>query len=197
MPHTPANPRLDHRHFAAGDISAADKLPVAAALLHSHKVGPNQCTSVVVHSTSASLAAVWSILRRFDAPQAYKTFVRSCRVISGDGHVGTIRRISVVSGLPASTSTERLEILDDDHHVIGFQIVGGEHRLSNYRSVTSVHPAEYGKDRTVVMESYVVDVPAGNTREETRGFIDTIVRCNLKSLARAAEKEAAPASGVN
>ncbi|XP_020583203.1 abscisic acid receptor PYL11-like [Phalaenopsis equestris] len=191
MPYSPADPHLRHHHHHL----TADKLLAAAALLHSHKVAPNQCTSVVVHSMSAPLDAVWSLLRRFDAPQDYKTFVRSCHVISGDGQVGTVRRISVVSGLPASTSTERLEILDDDRHVTGFRIVGGEHRLSNYRSVTSVHIDENGKDRTVVMESYVVDVPAGNTREETRGFVDTIVRCNLKSLERAAEKAAAAVAG--
>jgi abscisic acid receptor (PYR/PYL family) len=30
---------------------------------------------------------------------------------------------------------EWLDILDDDRHVTGFNIIGGEHRLRNYRSV--------------------------------------------------------------
>lgn len=92
----------------------------------------------------------------------------------------------MISGLPAATSDERLEILDDCRRVISFSVVGGDHRLSNYRSVTSLHR---GKDdsSTVVVESYVVDTPAGNTKEETCVFVDTIVRCNLQSLAQIAK----------
>ncbi|KAE9618180.1 hypothetical protein Lal_00041970 [Lupinus albus] len=40
---------------------------------------------------------------------------------------------------------------------------------------------------TVVVESYVVDVPPGNTTEDTCVFVDTILRCNLQSLARFVE----------
>lgn len=47
------------------------------------------------------------------------------------------------------------------------------------------------RGHTVVVESYVVDVPPGNTADETRTFVDTIVRCNLQSLARTAEQLAA------
>lgn len=84
------------------------------------------------------------------------------------------------------SSTERLEILDDDRHVISFSVVGGDHRLANYRSVTTLHVAENGGG-TVVVESYVVDVPQGNTKEETCVFVDTIVKCNLQSLAHTVE----------
>lgn len=64
--------------------------------------------------------------------------------------------------------------------------MGGDHRLANYKSVTTLHPSPAGNG-TVVVESYVVDVPPGNTKEETIGFVDTIVRCNLQSLAQIAE----------
>jgi abscisic acid receptor (PYR/PYL family) len=37
------------------------------------------------------------------------------------------------------------------------------------------------------MESYAVDIPPGNTKEDTCVFVDTIVRCNLQSLAQIAE----------
>ncbi|GFZ15066.1 PYR1-like 4 [Actinidia rufa] len=136
---------------------------------------------------AAPVAAVWSVVRRFDKPQAYKQFLKSCRVVIGDGHVGTLREVHVVSGLPAANSTERLEILDDERHVISFRVVGGDHRLNNYRSVTTLHQSTSGFG-TVVVESYVVDVPLGNTKDETCLFVDTIVRCNLQSLARIAEK---------
>lgn len=94
-----------------------------------------------------------------------------------------------MSGLPAASSTERLEILDDEQHVLSFSVVGGVHRLNNYRSVTTLHASPNGNG-TVVVESYVVDVPAGNTKEDTCSFIETIVRCNLQSLAQIAEKMA-------
>lgn len=153
---------------------------------HAHTVGPNQCCSVVTQSIDAAVSTVWAVVRRFDNPQGYKTFVKSCHVVAGDGtHVGAVREVRVVSGLPAESSTERLEILDDERHIMSFSVVGGEHRLCNYRSVTTLH--HNGVDATLVVESYVVDVPQGNTKEETCGFVDTIVRCNLQSLAQIAE----------
>lgn len=44
------------------------------------------------------------------------------------------------------------------------------------------------RPRTVAIESYVVDVPPGNTKEDTCVFADTIVRFNLRSLAEISEK---------
>ncbi|KAJ4704350.1 Abscisic acid receptor like [Melia azedarach] len=164
----------------------ATPVPDSVARFHTHALGPNQCCSSVVQQIAAPVATVWSVVRRFDNPQAYKHFVKSCHVINGDGDVGTLREVHVISGLPAANSTERLEILDDERHVISFSVVGGDHRLANYKSVTTLHPSPAGNG-TVVVESYVVDVPPGNTKEDTCVFVDTIVRCNLQSLAQIAE----------
>ena len=156
--------------------------------------GGATCTSLVAQRVSAPVRAVWPIVRSFGNPQRYKHFVRTCALAAGDGaSVGSVREVTVVSGLPASSSTERLEVLDDDRHILSFRVVGGDHRLRNYRSVTSVtefHPGPY----CVVVESYVVDVPEGNTEEDTRMFTDTVVRLNLQKLAAVAE-ESAPAAG--
>ncbi|MCD9643788.1 Abscisic acid receptor pyl4 [Datura stramonium] len=152
-------------------------------------ISPNQCCSAVIQRISAPISAVWSVVRRFDNPQAYKHFVKSCHVIGGDGNVGTLREVRVISGLPAASSMERLEILDEESHVISFSVVGGDHRLVNYRSVTTLHsdPSSGNIGTTIVVESYVVDIPHGNTKEETCVFVDTIVKCNLQSLAQIAE----------
>ncbi|MCI34323.1 abscisic acid receptor PYR1-like protein, partial [Trifolium medium] len=101
--------------------------------------------------------------------------------------VGCTRDVNVISGLPAATSTERLDVLDDNLRVTGFSIIGGEHRLTNYRSVTSVHGFDNGEIWTVVLESYIVDVPEGNTEEDTRLFADTVVKLNLQKLASVTE----------
>ncbi|PKU87134.1 abscisic acid receptor PYL4-like [Dendrobium catenatum] len=173
---------------------SAHAVPESVARHHNHAVGPNQCCSTVVQPIAAPVHSVWSVVRRFDNPQAYKHFVKSCHVVVGNGDVGTLREVRVVSGLPAENSTERLEILDDERHVLSFRVIGGEHRLANYRSVTTLHAepaAAAAGGGTVVVESYVVDVPPGNTREDTRVFVDTIVKCNLKSLARTTENLAA------
>ncbi|CAM8966199.1 unnamed protein product [Rhodiola kirilowii] len=165
-------------------------VPDTVTRYHTHAVSPNQCCSAVIQHISAPISTVWSLLRRFDNPQAYKHFLKSCHLLAGDGRaVGTVRQVHVISGLPAATSTERLDILDDDRHVIGFSVVGGDHRLSNYRSVTTLHSSASGG--TVVVESYHVDVPAENTKEDTCVFVDTIVRCNLQSLAQIAQTKAA------
>lgn len=65
--------------------------------------------------------------------------------------------------------------------------MGGDHRLANYRSVTTLHQSPLGNG-TVVVESYVVDIPPGNTKEETCVFVDTIVKCNLQSLTQISNK---------
>ncbi|GAU29409.1 hypothetical protein TSUD_149790 [Trifolium subterraneum] len=163
-------------------LSSNDSL----ALHHAHMVGHNQCCSVVTQTITAPVSAVWSVVRRFENPQGYKNFIKSCHVITGENiNVGSVREVRVVSGLPAESSTERLEILDDERHVISFSVVGGDHRLRNYRSVTTLHSVD--GNRTLVIESYVVDIPQGNTKEETCFFVDTIVRCNLQSLGQIAE----------
>ncbi|KAM0889039.1 hypothetical protein ACQ4PT_027968 [Festuca glaucescens] len=190
-------PSVQHRLASGASASAAAHrcgehdatVPAEVARHHEHLAatagGRRCCCSAVVQRVAAPAADVWSVVRRFDQPQAYKSFVRSCAVVDGDGGVGTLREVRVVSGLPAASSRERLEILDEERHVLSFSVVGGEHRLRNYRSVTTVHP---DVSETLVVESYVVDVPPGNTPDDTRVFVDTIVKCNLQSLARAAEK---------
>ncbi|KAL2484883.1 Abscisic acid receptor PYL4 [Abeliophyllum distichum] len=173
-------------------LPCSTQVPDHVACFHTYAVGQNQCCSAVIQQINAPVDTVWSFVRRFDNPQAYKHFVKSCNVIVGDGDVGTLREIHVISGIPAVNSTERLEILDDEHHVISFSVVGGDHRLANYRSVTTLHPAADGGDDTIVVESYVVDIPQGNTKDETGVFVDTIVKCNLQSLAQIAENLARP-----
>ncbi|KAK7294749.1 hypothetical protein RJT34_17645 [Clitoria ternatea] len=183
-------PNTQHRINHAPPTTA---VPDAVACYHTHAVSANQCCSAVVQEIAAPVSTVWSVVRRFDNPQAYKHFVKSCHVILGDGDVGTLREVHVISGLPAAVSTERLEVLDDERHVISFSMIGGDHRLTNYRSVTTLHPFPMadadGNHRpgTVVVESYVVDVPPGNTPDDTCVFVDTILRCNLQSLAKFAE----------
>jgi len=155
---------------------------------HNHSVSDGQCWSVEVQRIRATVEDVWSVVRSFDKPQTYKHFIRSCSM-GGDGTVGSTREVRVVSGLPAERSTERLEILDDDRHVLSFRIVGGDHRLKNYQSFTTVHQVCHvdGKGGALVIESYVVDVPEGNSPSDTCLFVDTIVKCNLQSLARTCE----------
>lgn len=61
--------------------------------------------------------------------------------------------------------------------------------LQNYSSVISVHPEVIdGRPGTVVIESFVVDVPEGNTIDETCYFVEALIKCNLKSLADVSER---------
>jgi abscisic acid receptor PYR/PYL family len=72
---------------------------------------------------------VWSLVRRFDQPEKYKPFISRCVVKNGNLEIGSVREVNVKSGLPATTSTERLEKLDDNQHLLSVKIVGGDHRL--------------------------------------------------------------------
>ena len=80
---------------------------------------------------------MWSLVRRFDQPQKYKPFVSRC-IVQGDLGIGSVREVNVKSGLPATTSTERLEQLDDEEHILGIRIVGGDHRLRVWQFFSSL-----------------------------------------------------------
>ncbi|XP_039005973.1 abscisic acid receptor PYL11-like [Hibiscus syriacus] len=160
---------------------------------HTPNLLSNQCGSSLVQIIDAPLPLVWSIIRRFDNPQAYKQFVKSCKLSAGNGGIGSIREVMVMSGLPAASSTERLDELDDERHVMMISIIGGDHKLVNYRSTATLHEiidGGNGGGKTMVVESYVVDVPAGNSKEDTCCFANMIIACNLRSLARVTEKMA-------
>lgn len=49
--------------------------------------------------------------------------------MQGDLEIGSVREVNVKSGLPATTSKERLEHLDDEERIFSMRIVGGDHRL--------------------------------------------------------------------
>ncbi|KAJ0251531.1 Abscisic acid receptor PYL10 [Hirschfeldia incana] len=149
----------------------------------------NQCSSRLVKHIKAPLHLVWSLVRRFDQPQKYKPFISRCVVKDEKLEIGAVREVDVRSGLPATKSTEILESLDENQHVLSIRIVGGDHRLKNYSSVISLHPETIeGRTGTLVIESFVVDVPEGNTKEETCFFVEALIQCNLKSLANVSER---------
>ncbi|XP_073131374.1 abscisic acid receptor PYL8 [Henckelia pumila] len=155
---------------------------------HQHEIADNQCNSFLIKHIKAPIHLVWSLVRRFDQPQKYKPFVSRC-VVQGNLEIGSLREVDVKSGLPATTSTERLELLDDEEHILSVRIVGGDHRLRNYASTVSVHPEVIeGRPGTMVIESFVVDVPEGNTKDETCFFVEALIKCNLKSLADVSER---------
>lgn len=155
---------------------------------HGHQPAATQCSSALIHRVEAPIQLVWSLVRSFDQPQKYKPFVSRC-VVRGDLEIGSVREVDVKSGLPATTSTERLEILDDDEHILSIKIVGGDHRLKNYSSIITLHPDIInGRPGTLVIESFLVDVPEGNTKDETCYFVEKVIKCNLKSLAETAER---------
>ncbi|KAM3247757.1 Abscisic acid receptor PYL8 [Capsicum baccatum] len=155
---------------------------------HLHQPKENQCSSFLVKHIRAPVHLVWSLVRRFDQPQKYKPFVSRC-IAQGDLEIGSLREVDVKSGLPATTSTERLELLDDEEHILSVRIIGGDHRLRNYSSIISLHPEVIdGRPGTLVIESFVVDVPEGNTKDETCYFVEALINCNLKSLADVSER---------
>lgn len=174
--------------FDLSQLTEQEFSSLQSTILRYHIFQPsssNTCTSLTVQRIDAPAAAVWPFVRAFEAPQTYKHFIKSCRLVAGDGGVGSVRHVTVVSGLPASTSVERLEMIDDENFVLSFRVVGGEHRLKDYNSITSVNELlneEEERAYTVVLESYVVEIPEGNTREDTRLFADTIVKLNLQKL---------------
>jgi abscisic acid receptor PYR/PYL family len=61
--------------------------------------------------------------------------------------------------------------------------------FQNYSSILTVHPEVIdGRPGTLVIESFVVDVPEGNTKDETCYFVEALLKCNLKSLEEVSER---------
>lgn len=190
--------KTNHLHHIPFGLTSDEyeELKPAVAEFHTYELDTaRHCSSLLAQRINAPLDVVWSVVRRFDKPQTYKHFIKSCHVPDNFVMaVGCTRDVYVISGLPAATSTEQLDMLDDNRHVTGFSITGGEHRLRNYRSVTTVHESRPGADGriwSVVLESYVVDIPEGNNEEDTRLFADTVVKLNLQKLATVTEAMAA------
>ncbi|KAK4711035.1 hypothetical protein R3W88_005548 [Solanum pinnatisectum] len=167
-------------------------------LHHTHELSPRQCSSFLVQVIDAPLPLVWSLVRKFDKPQCYKNFISSCTLISGEGGVGSIREVNLVSGFPGKKSIERLDILDDDMHVSVFSIVDADHSFLNFKSTITLHEDKQEDHqekedmignywKTVAIQSYVVDIPEISCRDDTCEVTDNILRWNLRSLAWVAE----------
>ncbi|XP_060193860.1 abscisic acid receptor PYL12-like [Lycium barbarum] len=172
-------------------------------LYHTHELPPNQCSSILVQTIDAPLPLVWSLVRKFEKPQCYKNFISSCTLLSGDGGVGSIRELLMVSGFPGKKSIERFDFLDDDMHVSVFSVVDADHSFLNFKSTITLHEDKEEDDhglkkytsKTVAIESYVVDIPENSCKEDTCEVTDNILRWNHRSLAWVAENMAT--SGVS
>jgi abscisic acid receptor (PYR/PYL family) len=76
-----------------------------------------ECGSTLIQKINAPVEVVWGILASFENPQSYSNFVKSCSLVSGDGSPGSVREVKMISGLPVTTSIEKLEVLDKENHV--------------------------------------------------------------------------------
>ncbi|KVH89742.1 abscisic acid receptor PYR1-like [Cynara cardunculus var. scolymus] len=192
-PPSPSEEKATGTFITPPGLTDAEFLVLKTAIteFHTYDLKSAQCSSLLAQHVDAPPDVVWSVIRQFDKPQIYKHFIKSCSVKEGSTMAeGCTRDVIVISGLPAATSTERLDLLDDERQVMAFTIIGGEHRLRNYRAVTTVHEIKVEgspSTKTIVLESYMVDVPEGNTEEDTRFFADTVVKLNLQKLASVTE----------
>ncbi|CAN6231096.1 unnamed protein product [Urochloa humidicola] len=169
----PAPPRLWRLVDERSDLRAMESDYVRR--FHRHEPRDHQCFSAVAKHIKAPVHLL------------FKPFVSRCEM-KGNIEIGSVREVNVKSGLPATRSTERLELLDDNEHILSVRFVGGDHRLQNYSSILTVHPEVIdGRPGTLVIESFVVDVPDGNTKDETCYFVEALLKCNLKSLAEVSE----------
>ena len=61
----------------------------------------------------------------------------------------------------------------------------------NYTSTLTVHSKVIdGQPGTLVIESFVVDIPQGNSKDDIRYFVENLLRCNLRTLADVTESHA-------
>ncbi|KAF7102283.1 hypothetical protein CFC21_103440 [Triticum aestivum] len=155
---------------------------------HQHEPGANQCTSFIAKHIKAPLQTVWSLVRRFDEPQVFKPFVEKC-VMQGNIEPGCVREVTIKSGLPGTWSTERLELLDDNEHILSVKFIDGDHPLKNYSSILTVHHEVIGgHPGALVIESFVVDIPEENTENEIFYLVGNFIKINHNLLADVSER---------
>eukprot|EP00897_Mesotaenium_endlicherianum_P006943 jgi/Mesen1/6277/ME000324S05315 len=159
---------------------------------HDRKVGAEEAYNVVYQPVRASPEAVWSVLRDFHRPQRFRWAIGSCELNLPEGeqlHAGVTRRMTTVTGIPGSYITERLDWLCDEERVLGYTIIDTDFRLEGCHTVISVHKDVVdGEVDTLVIQSYVITPPQGNSQEETVLLLDTIVKQNLKNLAESSKQ---------
>ncbi|BFI28292.1 abscisic acid receptor PYR/PYL family [Marchantia polymorpha subsp. ruderalis] len=170
--------------FYLASLNTAEKERIRR--FHTSESGSHQACGYLYKEIEAASDHVWKVLRQFDKPQIYKEFLVGCSMIEGDGTAGSIRHVRLQTGLPGIDSIEQLELLDEESKVLSFRILGGEHRLRNYISVTSVADRTLvnGRQGSLVIESYIVDIPDGNTGNQTVAMVNTLIRTHLISLDR-------------
>jgi abscisic acid receptor (PYR/PYL family) len=71
---------------------------------HKHKLQAHQCGSILLQQMKAPVETVWSFTCWFDKPQVYKSLIQTCDVLEGNGGVGTVREIHLVSSIPVTSS---------------------------------------------------------------------------------------------
>ena len=75
-----------------------------------------------------------------------------------------MREVNVKSGLPATVSKERLELLDDEEHIFSVRIVGGDHRLKVFSSASAsssfVFPFTAIESATFRNSAFVIEIAA-------------------------------------
>ncbi|KAJ0970812.1 hypothetical protein J5N97_018771 [Dioscorea zingiberensis] len=74
---------------------------------HQYRVGPGRCSSLLAQRVKAPAARVWAVVRRFDRPQVYKHFIRSCSIPGGSEiRVGCLRKIYILDGMLAFVTSD-------------------------------------------------------------------------------------------
>lgn len=84
-------------------------------------------------------------------------------------------------------------MINGEYHRLALSLIQRPHpvfkNMQNYSSIVTVHPEVIdGRPGTLVIESFVVDIPDGNTKDETCYFVEALIKCNLKSLADVSER---------
>uniref|UniRef100_A0A0E0LC64 Bet v I/Major latex protein domain-containing protein n=1 Tax=Oryza punctata TaxID=4537 RepID=A0A0E0LC64_ORYPU len=181
--------------------AAAGKLPAVSLRRVQWRLADERCElweekmeygGFTAMSPAATSAPPSSPSTMFDQPQLFKTFVRKCVMRGNIIDTGSVREVNVQSGLPATRSIERLELLDDKEHILQVKFIGDDHKLKNYSSILTVHSEDIDcQPGTLVIESFVVDVPEGNTEDDICYFIKNVLRCNLRTFADVSEEHRA------
>jgi hypothetical protein len=90
---------------ASWDGCASEEIAVdLICRFHKHKLQAHQCGSILLQQIKALVETVWSFACQFDKPQVYKSLIQTCDVLEGDGGVGMVRKIYLVSSIPATSS---------------------------------------------------------------------------------------------
>jgi hypothetical protein len=129
---------------------------------------------------SARSAAVWDLVRRFDALPTWHPFVQSCEMMD-DAHPAAVGSRRVQRLANGGTATAQLISIDDSDQALVYEMLDGPWEVRNYTATVRVRPIT-DQEATFVEWWGRFDADAAHVEELEAMFRDSTYEAGVRAL---------------